>query len=106
MESQRTLVVRPFNMVRNRTVRALLRQPNQSRLRTKIIRLEGKPDSRHPLKNRIAALAMFAVEQYARQVGSQWLEIQEPAPGAMKIYQELGFQFDAFGRLVIALKKS
>ena len=49
--------------------------PNQSRLRTRIVRLEGKPDSRHPLKNRIAALAMFAVEQYARQVGSQWLEI-------------------------------
>lgn len=65
--------------------------PNQSRLRTRIVRLEGKPDSRHPLKNRIAALAMFAVEQYARQVGSQWLEIQEPAPGAMKSTRSSGF---------------
>ena len=79
--------------------------PNQSRLRTRIVRLEGKPDSQHPLKNRIAALAMIAVEQYARAVGSQWLEIQEPAPGALKVYHELGFQFDAFGRLVIRLEK-
>lgn len=79
--------------------------PNQSRLRTRVVRLEGKPDSQHPLKNRIAALAMIAVEQYARAVGSQWLEIQEPAPGALKVYQELGFQFDAFGRLVIRLEK-
>ena len=47
----------------------------------------------------------MTVEQYARAVGSQWLEIQEPAPGALKVYQELGFQFDAFGRLVIRLEK-
>lgn len=78
--------------------------PNQSRLRTKIVRLEGKPDNWHPLKNRIAAIAMIAVEQYARKVGSQWLEIQEPAQGAIKVYQELGFQFDPFGRLVVRLE--
>ncbi|MBW3507230.1 GNAT family N-acetyltransferase [Pseudomonas sp. NKUCC02_KPG] len=79
--------------------------PNQSRLRTKIIRLEGNPDIRHPLKNRVAAVAMLAVEHYAQKVGSRWLEIQEPAQEAMKVYQELGFKFDAFGRLVIDLKK-
>lgn len=48
---------------------------------------------------------MLAVEHYAQKVGSRWLEIQEPAQGAMKVYQELGFKFDAFGRLVIDLKK-
>lgn len=79
--------------------------PNQSRLRTKVVRLEGKPGSQHPLKNRIAALAMIAVEQYARLVGSQWLEIQEPAQGALPVYRELGFQFDAFGRLVVPVDK-
>ena len=77
--------------------------PNQSRLRTKIIRLEGKPDSHHPLKNRIAALTMIAVEQYARLIGSEWLEIQEPAQGALAVYRDLGFQFDAFSRLVVRL---
>ena len=46
---------------------------------------------------------MIAVEQYARLIGSEWLEIQEPAQGALAVYRDLGFQFDAFGRLVVRL---
>jgi len=78
--------------------------PNQSRLRIKIIRLEGKPGKLHPLKSRIASLTMIAVDHYARIIGSQWIEIQEPAPGAISIYRDLGFEFDSLGRLVIAVE--
>lgn len=78
--------------------------PNQSRLRIKIIRLEGKPGKLHPLKSRIASLTMIAVDHYARIIGSQWIEIQEPAPGAISIYRDLGFEFDSRGRLVIAVE--
>lgn len=37
-------------------------------------------------------------------MGSQWIEIQEPAPGAIALYQNLGFDFDSRGRLVIAVE--
>jgi hypothetical protein len=80
--------------------------PNQSRLRIKIIRLEGKPGKTHPLKSRIAALTMIAVDHYAQIIGSQWIEIQEPAPGAIPVYRNLGFDFDSQGRLVIAVEKA
>ncbi|MGH8384394.1 MAG: hypothetical protein ACRESJ_02720 [Pseudomonas sp.] len=78
--------------------------PNQSRLRLKIVRLEGKPDSTHPLKTRIAALALIAVSEYARTIGSKTIEIQEPVKGAIALYQKLGFKFDTEGRLVMALE--
>ena len=78
--------------------------PNQSRLRIKVIRLEGRPGKSHPLKSRIASLTMIAIDHYARIIGSQWIEIQEPAPGAIALYQNLGFAFDSRGRLVIAVE--
>lgn len=80
--------------------------PNQSRLRVKIIRLEGQPGKAHPLKSRIGALTMIAVEHYARIIGSRWIEIQEPAAGAIPVYRDLGFSFDTCGRLVIALDRT
>jgi len=45
---------------------------------------------------------MIAID--ARIIGSQWIEIQEPAPGAIALYQNLGFDFDSRGRLVIAVE--
>lgn len=56
--------------------------PNNSRLRVRIVRLEGKPGRPSLLKNRIAPLALIAVEHYARIIGSTLIEIQEPAEGA------------------------
>ncbi|NNA67618.1 hypothetical protein [Pseudomonas gessardii] len=44
--------------------------PNQSRLRIKLIRLEGRPGKSHPLKSRIASLTMIAIDHYARIIGS------------------------------------
>ena len=78
--------------------------PNKSRLRIRIVRLEGRPKEAHPLKNRIATLAMIAIEHYAHIIGSRFLEVQEPQEGAVSIYQELGFDFDTEGRLVKTLE--
>lgn len=74
--------------------------PNASRKRIRIVRLEGRPREKHPLKNRIGALALIAIEQYAQFLGSNILEIQEPLKGAVSHYQKLGFDFDSQGRLV------
>lgn len=78
--------------------------PNQSRLRVRIVRLEGKPDKNHPLKNRIATLALIAVSHYARIIGSRRIEIQEPIAGAIPLYREIGFEFDAERRLVMVVE--
>jgi hypothetical protein len=78
--------------------------PNKSRLRIRIVRLEGRPKEAHPLKKRIATLAMIAIEHYAQIIGSRLLEVQEPQKGAVSIYQELGFDFDTEGRLVKTLE--
>lgn len=78
--------------------------PNQSRLRVKIVRLEGKPDKDHPLKSRIATLTLTAVTHYARIIGSKQIEIQEPLKGAIAIYQKLGFEFNVEGRLVMLVE--
>lgn len=78
--------------------------PNNSRQRIRIVRLEGKPGKAHPLKNRIAALALLAIDEFARIIGSQVIEVQEPMPGAIPVFQQLGFTFDVQGRLVLPVE--
>lgn len=68
--------------------------PNNSRRRLRVVRLEGRPGGTHPLKNRIGLLAMMVIEQYAHFVGCDVIEIQEPLDGAIPVYQKLGFSFD------------
>lgn len=74
--------------------------PNNSRRRLRIVRLEGRPGEAHPLKKRIAPLSILALEQYARIIGSRLIEVQEPLEGAISVYRQLGFFFDAEHRLV------
>jgi hypothetical protein len=78
--------------------------PNNSRRRIRIVRLEGRPREIHPLKKRIASLSLLVIEQYARIIGSRCIEVQEPMEGAISIYRELGFFFDDEGRLVKTLE--
>lgn len=80
--------------------------PNNSRQRIRIVRLEGKPGKIHPLKNRIGALALLAIDEFARIIGGRIIEVQEPMPGAIPIYQQLGFTFDVQGRLVLAVESN
>jgi len=77
--------------------------PRKSKICIKIVILEGKPDKSHPLRGAVAALALTAIENYALMIGCAEIEVQEPAAGAIPVYESLGFTFDTSGRLVIAI---
>jgi len=77
--------------------------PNKSRQRIRIVRLEGRPGKVHLLKRRIATLSILAIEHYAVILGSRFIEVQEPLTGAIPIYQQHGFYFDTERRLVKAV---
>ncbi|MEE3507603.1 MULTISPECIES: N-acetyltransferase [unclassified Pseudomonas] len=79
--------------------------PRKSKLCIKIVILEGKPDSSHPLRGAVAALALTAIENYAVLIGCTEIEVQEPAIGAIPVYESLGFAFDSSGRLVTAVEQ-
>ncbi|MHC8298512.1 hypothetical protein [Pseudomonas sp. ZS1P83] len=78
--------------------------PNKSRQRIRIVRLERRPGKVHPLKKRIAPLSLLVIEQYATIIGSGVIEVQEPLKGAIPTYQQLGFYYDAERRLVKAVE--
>ncbi|WP_043250044.1 hypothetical protein [Pseudomonas knackmussii] len=75
--------------------------PRRSTIRIKVILLEGRPDHSHPLRGFIASFSMVALDKYARIIGCTKIEIQDPAPEAVALYQELGFRYDRDGQLVI-----
>jgi hypothetical protein len=78
--------------------------PRASAICIKVILLEGKPESEHPLRGQVATLSLLAISRYARILGLEEIEIEEPAAGAVPLYKELGFEFDADRRLVIAVE--
>lgn len=79
--------------------------PNKSCLCIKVILMEGKPDDTHPLKGWVAPLSISALDSYARMLGCREIEIQDPAPGAVDWYKDLGFDFDGSHRLVISVDR-
>lgn len=79
--------------------------PRKSKLCIKIVILEGKPDRSHPLRGAVASLALTAIENYALLIDCSEIEVQEPAAGAVPVYESLGFTFDPTGRLVIAVEQ-
>lgn len=80
--------------------------PRASTLTIKIVLLEGKPDGTHPLKGQVAGLALINVTRYGRMLGLSEIEIQDPDPGAIDWYKELGFELDDEQRLVISIVKA
>ncbi|AZF12638.1 hypothetical protein C4J93_4471 [Pseudomonas sp. R2-37-08W] len=78
--------------------------PRDSKVTIKIVLLEGCSDSKHPLKGLIAALALGAIDAYARAIGCSRIEIQEPRPDAVPTYERLGFNYDEQQRLVISVE--
>jgi hypothetical protein len=49
-------------------------------------------------------LAILVIEHYATIIGSRFIEVQEPLKGAIPIYQQHGFYFDAERQLVKAVE--
>lgn len=75
-----------------------------SKLTIKIVLIEGKPDETHPLKGYVLGIALTAIDAYARMLRLQWIEVQDPAAGAVPWYLENGFAFDDQRRLVISVE--
>lgn len=76
--------------------------PRRSRLRIKIILLEGQPTESHPLKGSVAPLMLMAVRVYAQSLRCKVIQIERPEPGVVNYYQALGFELDTAGCLVIS----
>lgn len=76
-------------------------EPNGTNVVVKVILLEGKPDSTHPLKQRVAAISMSTLLVYCDNFGFEAIEIECPDSGAVPLYREIGFEFDAERRLVM-----
>lgn len=74
-----------------------------SRITIKLILLEGKPDDTHHLKGYVLPVTLTAIDAFARMLKLQWIEIQDPAAGAIPWYQQHGFAFDDQRRLVISV---
>ncbi|MCY1412421.1 hypothetical protein D9M71_278250 [compost metagenome] len=75
--------------------------PRKSRLCIKVILLQGNPSRSHPLRGEIAVLALTSIDFYARMLGCQEIEVQDPLEGARSVYEALGFTWTVEGRLVI-----
>jgi len=53
--------------------------------------LEGSPDLNHPLRGRIAFIALTATELYGYACGANQVRIIDPVVGAMNSYRALGY---------------
>lgn len=77
--------------------------PRESTICIKIVLLQGYTKNTLTLRGWIAPIALRATELYARMLGCDEIEVQEPDPGALSYYQKLGFTFDKTNRLVFSL---
>jgi len=53
--------------------------------------LEGSTDKAHPLKNRVAYVALTAIELFGYVAGTQEARIIAPVQGAIPVYKKLGY---------------
>ncbi len=54
--------------------------------------LEGSPDRKHPLRGRIAFIALTATELYGYACGASQVRIIDPVEGAINSYKALGYE--------------
>lgn len=54
--------------------------------------VEGSTDNSHPLKGRVAFIALSAVEMYGFALGAQESRIIDPVDGAIKSYSKQGYK--------------
>lgn len=60
--------------------------------------LEGSPDSNHPLRGRIAYIALTATELYGYACGASQVRIIDPVDGAINSYKALGYELRSGGK--------
>lgn len=52
--------------------------------------LEGRPGG-HPLRGKVAEIALLGANRYATALGVPEIRLEDPAPGLVPMYQSLGF---------------
>ena len=67
--------------------------------------LESIPDPLHPLRGRIAAIALEGAEAYAAVLGAWRVRLIDPRPGVIRIYQRLGFGVASNSAMKLYLEK-
>ena len=55
--------------------------------------LEGSTDASHPLKGRVAYIALSAIEMFGYALGAKESRIIDPVHGAINSYKKLGYNF-------------
>jgi len=65
--------------------------PNKKRLVLRVELIEGSPYTNHPLRGKIAMIALTAAEAYAIVLGSNEVRIMDPVEGALKSYLKLDY---------------
>lgn len=60
--------------------------------------LEGSPDLKHPLRGRIAFIALTATELYGYACGASQVRIIDPVGGAINSYKALGYELRNGGK--------
>lgn len=69
-----------------------LGRPSASSLHCGLHYLEGNPDPQHPLRGRVAALAITALQDYTVALGKREMRLVEPLPALVPYYQRFGFR--------------
>jgi len=54
--------------------------------------LEGSTDIRHPLKGRVAYIALTALEMFGYALNAEEARVIDPVDGAIKSYSKLGYK--------------
>jgi hypothetical protein len=67
------------------------RRPSGRRHTVSVHFLEGNPHREHPLRGRVADIAIGAAEAYARVLGARRVRLIDPLPGVFHIYLRLGY---------------
>jgi hypothetical protein len=67
------------------------RRPSGRRHTISVHYLEGNPRRGHPLRGKVAPLAVAAAEAYGDIVGAWRIRLIDPLPGVFRTYQRLGF---------------
>ena len=70
----------------------LLGKMSAKNVHVRLEALEGSTDFAHPLKGRVAYIALSAVEMYGYALGAKEARIIDPVDGAINTYKKLGYE--------------
>jgi hypothetical protein len=67
--------------------------------------MQSSPSSTHPLRGRVTFLMFEAATAYGQALGSRYLILRNPLPGALPIYLRFGFEFAETRRGIVYLSR-